>query len=100
METDGDTVVFRRSATGKLDCHVNGAPLVIDVIYLELQNDTICFEGTSAVRGTICFGGTSAGSWPSQWRSTPVNSSDAERVLALYKKSANPGVTPLVCRPF
>ena len=97
---DGDTIVFRRNATGKLDCHVNGAPLVIDVIYLELQNGTICFEGTSAVRGTICFGGTSAGSWPSQWRSTPVNSSDAERVLALYKKSANPGVTPLECRLF
>ena len=88
VDTDGDNIVFRRKATGKLDYHVNGAPKVIDLISLELQNKTICLDGTSA------------GSWPSQWRSTPVNSSDAERVLALYKNSANPGVTPLECRQF
>ena len=58
---------------GKLDYHVNGAPKVIDLISLELQNKTICLDGTSA------------GSWPSKRRSTPVNSSDAERVLALYR---------------
>ena len=83
---DGDTIVFRRWATGKLDYHVNGAPKVVDLISLELQN------------GTIHLDGTSAGIWTSKQRSTPVNFSDAERVLTLYRRE--PGVTPLECRPF
>ena len=71
---DGDTIVFRRWATGKLDYHVNGAPKVIDLTSLELQDGR-----------TIFLDGTSAGSWPSNRCTTPVNSSDAERVLALYR---------------
>ena len=87
VETGGHTVVFRRNGTGKLDCHVNGEPFAIDVHSLELQD------------GKIIFGGTEAGSSrESSWTSTPVNSLDAERVLALY--SENLRVTPLECRPF
>ena len=51
---------------------MNGALQVIDLIYLELRN------------GDICIDGTRAGSLTTPLVSTPVNSSDAERVLALY----------------
>ena len=85
VDHSGSTIVFRRNATGKLDYHVNGAPWAINLVSLELQNGTIHLDGTS----------TSAGSWKSQQRSTPANSSDAEHVLALYSR-----VTPLECRPF
>ena len=86
MDADGNTIVFCRNASGKLDYHVNGAPKVVDLISLELQN------------GTIHLDGTSAGIWTSKQRSTPVNFSDAERVLTLYRRE--PGVTPFECRPF
>ena len=72
VDHSGSTIVFRRNATGKLDYHVNGALQVIDLISLELRN------------GDICIDGTRAGSLTPPLFSTPVNSSDAERVLALY----------------
>ena len=87
VDHSGSTIVFRRNATGKLDYHVNGAPKVIDLTSLELQDGR-----------TIFLDGTSAGSWPSNRCTTPVNSSDAERVLALYRGKLR--VTPLECRPF
>ena len=103
VDTDGDTIVFRHKATGKLDYHVNGAPKVIDLISLEFQD------------GCIRLDGTSTGSWPSQRCTKPMNFKDAwsnserqtlgnaygalcNRVLALY--SGNLRVTPLLCRPF
>ena len=58
---------------------MNGAPEILDLVSLELRN------------GTIYLGGKSAGSWPSQWASTPVNPYDAERVLALYNASGAGG---------
>lgn len=80
VDTAGDTILFRRKENGKLEYHVNGEPKVIDLTSLEFQN------------GTIFLKGITAGSWPSQRPearfseaySTPVNSSDAGRVLALY----------------
>ena len=89
VDTDGHTVVFRRNGTGKLDCHVNGEPFAIDVHSLELQD------------GKIIFGGTEAGSSSeSSWTSTPVNSLDAERVLALYGSRVTPDTRASVERTF
>ena len=84
---DGDTIVFRRWATGKLDYHVNGAPKVIDLTSLELRNGKIQFRGT---RASISGSQSASVEWVA---GTPVNSSDAERVLALW-------VTSLEYRPF
>ena len=68
--------------------------MVIDLTYLELRNGNIFFGGTSA--GS--FLRYRAGDSVSEVGSTPVNSSDAERVLALY--SGKLRVTPFECRPF
>ena len=53
--------------------------MVIDLTYLELRDGNIYFGGTSA--GS--FLRYRAGDSVSEVGSTPVNSSDAERVLAL-----------------
>ena len=89
VDTDGDTIVFRRKATGKLDCDVNGVPEFIDLISLKLHNGTIYFDGTKASKSRA----TSAG----RIFTRPVNSSDAERVLALYRGTLR--VTPFEYRP-
>ena len=68
--------------------------MVIDLTYLELRNGNIYIGGTSAGN----FLQYRAGDSVSEVGSTPVNSSDAERVLALY--SGKLRVTPLECRPF
>ena len=88
VDTDGDTIVFRRKATGKLDCDVNGVPEFIDLISLKLHNGTIYFDGKKASNSRVTSAGTTR----------PVNSSDAEGVLALYR--GNLRVAPLEYRPF
>ena len=78
VDTDGDAIVFRRNATGKIDYYVNGAPKVIDLTALGLRS------------GRLHLDGTSAGTWASARVTTPQSFAAAERAMALYtgKRSA------------
>ena len=69
--------------------------MVIDLTYLELRDGHIYFGGTSA----SSFFQYRAGDSVSEVGSTPVNSSDAGRVLALYDNQKLQ-VKPLECHPF
>ena len=73
-DTDGDAIVFRRKANGKLDYYVNETLKVVDL-------ETLYLTGA-----TIHLNGRSAGAWDGARRTTPTDREDALRVLELFNR--------------
>ena len=74
-DTDGDAIVFRRKANGKLDYYVNEVLKVADLTSLTVDED-----------GRIHLDGRSVGGWGSRRMTQPDEPEDAQRVRALQPR--------------
>ena len=78
MDTDGDSILFKVNAGGKLDYHVNGQIKVANLT--SLRDDD----------GILRLNGTSMGAWASNRRSKPRDRSIVQRVLSLCDTASQP----------